>query len=250
MLEIKGLTKYFSGLAAVSNVDIVVNAGDILGLIGPNGAGKTTVFNLVTGFLHPTKGKLIFEGENITKKSPHYISSLGIIRTFQANNIFPDFTVLQNLIFARHLEPRINLFEAIFRTASISRKEKAILSRCKEILESTGLSSMADTQAKNLAHGHKRMLGIAIALAAEPKLLLLDEPLTGMNAMEVDETLSIIRGLWERGITIVMIEHNMRAAMSLCQKIVVLNFGKKIAEGTPDEIKANDEVIEAYLGAH
>jgi branched-chain amino acid transport system ATP-binding protein len=249
MLKIERLTKYFGGLAAVSGLDMSVQSGDILGLIGPNGAGKTTFFNLVSGVLRPTQGRVIFEGNDITAKKPHYIAKKGIVRTFQAINICPDFTVLQNIVLSCHLKPRIGFLETVLHTASSRRKEKDILHRSQEILELVGLDTMADVTARYLAHGHKRILGIAIALAAEPKLLLLDEPLTGMNAEEVSETMRLIDKLWQRGTTILLIEHNMRAAMSLCQRIVVLNFGKKIAEGSPEEVKENNEVIQAYLGA-
>ncbi len=248
MLEIEGLTKNFGGLSAVNSVDMSMSSGELLGLIGPNGAGKTTFFNLVTGFLHPTRGHIIFNGKNIASKNPHYIASLGIVRTFQADNIYPDFTVLQNIMLACHLKPHVSFWETVFKTAGGRRKEETILKRSNEILEFIGMKNMAGLPAGSLAHGHKRTLGIAIALAAEPKLLLLDEPLSGMNAAEVDETIKLIRNLWQKGLTILLIEHNMRAAMSLCQRIVVLNFGKKIAEGTPDEIKVNREVIQAYLG--
>ena len=248
MLKIKSLTKFFGGLAAVSSLDMSMNQGDLMGLIGPNGAGKTTVFNLITGFLRPTTGQLVFEDRDITTKNPHHIAARGIVRTFQGDNIFPDFTVLQNVVLACHLKPRVGFFETLLHTGGSRRKEKEILNRSQAILELVGLDAMAGVTARNLAHGHKRILGIAIALAAEPKLLLLDEPLSGMNAGEVSETMRLINRLWQTGITILLIEHNMRAAMSLCQRIVVLNFGRKIAEGLPEEIKGNQEVIRAYLG--
>jgi branched-chain amino acid transport system ATP-binding protein len=249
MLEIEGLTKFFGGLAALSGVDMSVKPGEILGLIGPNGAGKTTFFNLVSGVLRPTRGRVIFEGNDITSQKTHRIAKRGIVRTFQATNICPDFTVLQNIMLSCHLKPKIGLLETVFHTPSSRRKEKDVLHRSQAILELVGLDPMADVIARSLAHGHKRILGIAIALAAEPKLLLLDEPLSGMNAKEVSETMELIHRLWQSGITILLIEHNMRAAMNLCQRIVVLNFGKKIAEGSPEEIKGNKEVIQAYLGA-
>jgi branched-chain amino acid transport system ATP-binding protein len=249
VLKISGLTKNFGGLAAVSGLDMSVNQGEIMGLIGPNGAGKTTVFNLITGFIRPTEGQVVFDDKDITAKNPHLIATKGIVRTFQGDNIFPDFTVLQNIILACHLRPGVGFFETVLHTAGSRRKEKDILRRSRSLLELVGLDKMADVITRNLAHGHKRILGIAIALAAEPKLLLLDEPLSGMNAGEVSETMRLIDRLWQSGLTILLIEHNMRAAMSLCQRIVVLNFGKKIAEGSPDEIKENSEVIQAYLGA-
>ncbi len=249
MLEIKGLTRYFGGLAAVCGLDMSMKLGNIVGLIGPNGAGKTTVFNLITGFLRPTEGQVVFEGRDITMRSPHEIATYGIVRTFQGDNLFPEFTVLQNVILACHLKPGVGFFETIFHTRSSRRKEKDIVNRAQLLLDLVGLNKMADVMARNLAHGHKRILGMAIALAAEPKLLLLDEPLSGMNAEEVSETIQLIDRLWKRGMSILLIEHNMRAAMSLCQKIVVLNFGRKIAEGTPEEIRGNPEVIQAYLGS-
>jgi branched-chain amino acid transport system ATP-binding protein len=248
MLQIEGLSKHFGGLAAVNQVDMSIQPGELLGLIGPNGAGKTTFFNVVTGFLHPTRGKIIFEGRNITAKSPHHIAATGIVRTFQADNVFMDFTVLDNVELACHLKPGVSFWETVLRTPGGRRKERLILQRAKEILELVGMQNMANLTAGSLAHGHKRILGIAIALASDPKLLMLDEPLTGMNAAEVDETMGLIKKLWQSGLAILMIEHNMRAAMSLCQRIVVLNFGRKIAEGSPDEIKVNPEVIKAYLG--
>jgi len=248
MLQIEGLTKDFGGLTAVSQVDMSLQKGEIVGLIGPNGAGKTTFFNLVTGYIRPTRGRVTFEGRNINGKSPNEIAAMGVVRTFQGNNIFMDFTVLQNMVLACHLKPGVRFWETFFRTSAGRRKDSLILQRSKEILEIVGLQDMTGFVSGSLAHGHKRKLGIAIALASQPKLLLLDEPLSGMNAEEVDEALTIVRKLWQSGLTILLIEHNMRAAMNLCQRLVVLSFGKKIAEGTPDEVKTNSEVIKAYLG--
>ena len=249
MLKIEGLTKYFGGLSAVNNVDISMNPGDLLGLIGPNGAGKTTFFNLVTGYLRPTKGHVIFEGKDITGKKPHIVAEKGIVRTFQQTNIFPDYTVLDNVILACHLKPGVNFWETVLHTPGDRRKEAGILKRSHQILELVGLDNMANDLSGSLAHGHKRILGIAIALAAEPKLLLLDEPLSGMNAEEVTEAMQLINKISQTGMTILLIEHNMRAAMNLSKRIVVLSFGKKIAEGSPEEVKNNPEVIKAYLGA-
>ena len=248
MLEIKGLTKYFGGVAAVSELNMSVNAGELVGLIGPNGAGKTTAFNLVTGFIRPTKGRIMFDGKDITGQKPHSIAEKGIVRTFQATSLFPYLTVLQNIIAACHLRPKIGFWEATLHTSSSHRKEELSLGRALEITKFVGLDSVKDIPAQSLPHGHKRILGIAIALATEPKLLLLDEPITGMNAEEVSEAIAVIRRIWQRGTTILVIEHNMRAAMSLCQRLVVLNFGKKITEGSPEDVRKNKDVIQAYLG--
>ena len=248
MLEIRGLTKRFGGLVAVAGLDLTVNQGELVGLIGPNGAGKTTVFNLITGFLRPTSGKVIFEGKNVTGQKPHSIAEKGIGRTFQATSLFPYLTVLQSIIAACYLRPKIGFWEATLHTSSSHRKEELSLGRALEITKFVGLDSVKDIPAHSLPHGHKRILGIAIALAAEPKLLLLDEPITGMNAEEVSEAIAVIRRIWQRGTTILVIEHNMRAAMSLCQRLVVLNFGKKITEGSPEDVRKNKDVIQAYLG--
>ena len=250
MLEIKGLTKNFGGLCAVNNLDMTVEKGDFVGLIGPNGAGKSTVFNLVTGFIKPSKGKIIFEGRDITGRSPHAIAKYGIVRTFQANRIFPDFTVLQDVLAASHLTNKTGLWEGIFRTSGARKKEQHTLDRAQEILKFTNLESMSQTFAHNLPHGYKRILGIAIALAAQPKLLILDEPLSGMNSKEVAEAANLMTRIWNGKTTILLIEHNMKAAMNLCKRVVVINFGKKMAEGLPDEIVRNQEVIKAYLGVN
>ncbi len=247
MLEIKGLTKFFGGLQAVSGVNIVMKRGEILGLIGPNGAGKTTFFNLVSGFIHPTAGTVTFGGQDITAKAPHVIARKGIVRTFQGDNIYLNFTVLQNVVVSCRMKPA-RLLKTILHTPPSRREDEEILDRSHSILDMVGLSSLIGAPARNLAHGQKRTLGIAIALAAQPRLLLLDEPFGGMNAEEVLQTLDLIKRLWANGISILLIEHNMRATMSLCRRIVVLNFGRVIAEGTPEEIQGNPEVIRAYLG--
>ncbi len=249
MLRIEGLEKRFGGLTAVSDLDLVINQGDIMGLIGPNGAGKTTVFNLITGFIRPTQGEVVMEGLDISARSPHFIASKGIARTFQAINIFPDFTVLQNIVLACHLKAKKGFLKTILHSPGSRRREKEVLDRSRQILGLVGLEKFEGVKARKLAHGHKRILGIAIALAPDPKLLLLDEPLGGMNGEEVTETIGLIRKLWEKDITIFLIEHNMRAAMGLCKRIVVLNFGRKIAEGSPEEIREDHKVIQAYLGS-
>ena len=249
MLETKKLTKYFKGLRAISNFDLNVGAGEIVGIIGPNGAGKTTIFNLITGFLKPTSGEIIFEGKDITAQKPHMIAERGIVRTFQLDRIFHDFTVLQNLVSASHLYAKIGFWEATLDTSRYRKKDANTLDHAMKILHFLGLDDKKDEIAQNLSHGHQKMLGIAIAMAANPKLLLLDEPVSGMNPAEVVRALDIIDRIRKRGISIILIEHNMQAIMSICDWIVVLNFGTEIARGLPEEVKQSKEVIQAYLGA-
>lgn len=248
MLEIKGLTKYFGGLAAVSDLDMNVNRGEIVGLIGPNGAGKTTVFNLITGFFSPTRGKVIFEHNDVTGLKPHLIAAKGIVRTFQQTAFLPDLTVLQNIMAASYLNPRSNVLEAILNLPGYRNKEKIALGHALETLKFLGLDAVKDELTQNLPHGYLRLLGIAMAWSARPKLLLCDEPLTGMNSAEIKEALIIIRKICTPETSVLLVEHNMKAVMELCDRIFVLNFGRRIAAGTPDEIKNNQDVIEAYLG--
>jgi branched-chain amino acid transport system ATP-binding protein len=249
MLEIKGVAKYFGGLAAVNDLNMNVNEGEILGLIGPNGAGKTTVFNLITGFIRPTKGQIMFYQSDITGQKPHTIAEKGIVRTFQLTAFLQDMTVLQNVLVSCHLCPKAGVLEAILNIPSYRKKEQHACDHAMDILQLLDLDSVKNELAQNLPHGHQRLLGIAMALSANPKLLLLDEPLAGMNAAEVRESLMFINKIRSAGTTVLLVEHNMRAVMELCDRIVVINFGCKIAEGMPDEIKRNKDVIEAYLGA-
>jgi branched-chain amino acid transport system ATP-binding protein len=246
-LETKGLTKKFGGLTAVNQFDMYVNKGEILGLIGPNGAGKTTLFNLITGVIRLTKGQIIFDGKDITGKKPHQVAGLGIGRTFQLNPLFANFTVLQNVSASFHLHPRSSLLDIYFNTKTYRRNEAYILEQSLEILRLVGLDKVEDEMAKNLPHGYQKMLGIARALAIKPKLLLLDEPIAGMNPDEIEFTMTGIEKTKQRGTTIVVVEHNMRI-MDLCDRVVVINFGHKIAEGLPKEVRENKEVIRAYFG--
>jgi branched-chain amino acid transport system ATP-binding protein len=248
MLQVRKLTKNFKGLCAVDNLDLDVDKGEIVGIIGPNGAGKTTVFNLITGYLKPSRGNITFEGRDLTGLQPHVIARCGIIRTFQLDRIFHDFSIIQNVIAASSLNAKIGFWEAAFSTSGYRRKYEETRTKALEVLSFVGLIERKDELARNLSHGHQKLLGIAIGLAASPKLLLLDEPLGGMNPAEVNRTLGIIGEIRKPGTAILLIEHNMRAVMSICDRLVVINFGVEIARGTPDEIKTNQEVIRAYLG--
>lgn len=248
ILELVGLRKQFGELVAVDDFALAVEEGEIRGLIGPNGSGKTTLFNVVSGFLKPTRGEVIWQGEDITEKPSHIIAQKGLARTFQLTTLLTDATVLQNVIIAYHLKAQSGLFQQFLRTPHQREGEKTIKNKAVNLLEIMGIASVKDEIAGELPHGYQRALGIAVALATEPKMLLLDEPVTGMNPIETREMMARIKQVRDSGVTILLVEHDMKAVMTTCEKITVMNFGKKIAEGTPHEIRGNKEVIEAYLG--
>jgi len=247
LLESKGLTKYFGGLAAVSLFDIHVKQGETVGLIGPNGAGKTTVFNLITGLFPPTRGTVLFDGKDITGKKPHLVAKLGIGRVFQLAPLFADFTVLENVEASFHLRPKSSLWDAFLNTDTYRRNEEYILQRSMEILRLVGLHEVKNNLAKNLPHGYQKMLGMARALAIGPKLLLLDEPIGGMSQDEIKLTRTAIAKMRKQGVSILLVEHNMQI-MDLCDRVVVMNFGQIIAQGSLSEVRENKEVIQAYFG--
>jgi branched-chain amino acid transport system ATP-binding protein len=247
ILEISGLTRYFSGLHAVENFGMTIHQGDTTGLIGPNGAGKTTIFNLITGVIRPDTGKTIFNGKDITGKGPYQIAKYGIGRTFQLTPLFTDFTTLQNVVASCYLHPLSGFWDTLFNTPTYRLNEAQALEESHRIIDMVGLSKVEGEMAKNLPHGYQKMLGIARALAIRPTLLLLDEPLGGMNTGEIDFTLDIMKKLKQQGITILVIEHNMQI-LNLCDHVVAINFGQKICDGCVDEVRNNSEVIKAYLG--
>ena len=246
LLETRGLTRLFGGLAAVNNVDLTVDKGEIVGLIGPNGAGKTTCFNLLSGFLRPTRGSIVFDGESISGLKPHQIAARGLVRTFQLTTLFQEMTALENVLLGLHLHSGTNARRVLLSRSDFPADE---IARSREVLDFTGLAAHADQLTRNLPHGHQRVLGIAMALAAQPRLLMLDEPVTGMNLDESGRVMDLVRTIRSRGTTILLVEHNMKAVMGTCERIVVLNFGRKLAEGTPAQVSTHPEVIQAYLGA-
>jgi branched-chain amino acid transport system ATP-binding protein len=250
ILAIKGVTKDFGGLRAIDQVSLEVQRGEILGLIGPNGAGKTTLFNVITGFYKPTSGRVIFKGEDVTGLKPNQIAEKGLVRTFQATTLFRENTVLENMRLGFHLEQKLNFWEELLKTSRQRRKGKEIREQTLAILDFMKLEPFKDHLAKNLPYGYQRALGVSIALATNPELLLLDEPVCGMNAEETELMMGHIRRVHEeKKVTMIIVEHDMKVIMGLSDRIAVLNYGKKITEGPPAEIQENKMVIEAYLGA-
>ncbi len=244
----KSLTKQFGGVSAVSSVNFSIPRGNIIGLIGPNGAGKTTFFNVISGLLPPTSGELFFDGRNITGLRPYQITRLGMARTFQNIRLFSGMTTFENVFVARHVRTKAGILGALFGGKLARREDSESLSKINEILLDLELLDSAAIAADTLSYGQQRRLEIARALATEPKLLLLDEPSAGMNTSETEELMEMIVRIRARGVTVLLIEHDMNLVMGICEKIVVLDYGKKIAEGTPAEIRNNEQVIEAYLG--
>lgn len=248
VLEARNICKYFGGLKAVEQVSMIIKRGDIFGIIGPNGAGKTTFFNVCSGLYSPTSGNIILEGEDVTGIRPETIARKGMARTFQNIKLFRHMTVLENVKTGFHINTRTGIADAILHTKRYKEDEEKVTRGALEILEKVGLSHHKDTRAGNMPYGLQRRVEIARALALNPKVLLLDEPAAGMNPRETMELMEFIKTLNSQGYTIVVIEHDMKFVMNACSHVLVLNFGMKICEGTPEEVQADKQVQEAYFG--
>jgi branched-chain amino acid transport system ATP-binding protein len=248
ILQVSGLTKRFGGLTAVDNVTFDVPAGEVFALIGPNGAGKTTMFNCVTGVYKPTLGRVTFLGRDLTGSPPHRAAKAGIARTFQNIRLFEYMSALDNVRLGHHCRMHSKLWDSLFKTPYERHEERRITEHSMDLLTLVGLDHHAENYARNLAYGQQRRLEIARALATEPKLLLLDEPAAGFTPQEKVELMELVGTILKRGITVFLIEHDMKVVMQASQRIVVLDHGEKIAEGTPNEVRGNQRVVEAYLG--
>tara|TARA_R110002049_G_scaffold172708_6_gene339525 strand:+ start:8073 stop:8843 length:771 start_codon:yes stop_codon:yes gene_type:complete len=249
ILELANVTKRFGGLVALNDISFSVEKGSVTAVIGPNGAGKTTLFNLISGVFPYAEGEVRFLGKSLTGLPQHAIAAHGLIRTFQLVKLFPNLTVVENVEVGRHLKTHGGILSAVLRTPSVLRMEEDVRTRAMELLDSVGLSEVSSLQATSLPYGQQRLLEIARALAAEPQMLLLDEPAAGLNHEESARLGCLIRSIADRGVTVLMIEHDMKLVMSIADKVVVLDFGMKLAEGKPEDIQHDPAVLAAYLGS-
>ncbi|MPZ44906.1 MAG: ATP-binding cassette domain-containing protein [Betaproteobacteria bacterium] len=249
LLQVEHVGKHFGGVQALTDVSFAIDAGEIYGLIGPNGAGKTTLFNLITGFIAPDSGRMTLEGRPLTGLKPNAIAALGIARTFQNIRLFANLSALENVMIGRHARTRAGVAAAIFRTRSQRAEEVAIEARAAQLLEYVGIAARANVLARNLSYGDQRRLEIARALATEPRLLALDEPAAGMNATETQALAKLLERIRADAVTLFLIEHDMRLVMGLCDRVLVLDFGRRIAEGPPRQVQHDPAVVAAYLGA-
>ncbi|HEX7455797.1 MAG TPA: ABC transporter ATP-binding protein [Gallionella sp.] len=249
LLQLSGIGKQFGGLNALTDVSLHIQCGEIYGLIGPNGAGKTTLFNVVTGLYQPNAGEFRFNGHSYQTGKPHLLAQAGIARTFQNIRLFANLTALENVMIGRHVRTGAGVFGALLRNKATRIEERASTCRARELLRYVGIEKPAQTLAKNLSYGEQRRLEIARALATEPLLLALDEPAAGMNATETESLKALLQDIRATGITVMLIEHDVKLIMGLCDRVAVLDYGRKIAEGVPDFVRANPAVIAAYLGS-